>query len=146
MPSFSKFTPADMDSLMAFLANPAAAAFGGGRGGRGGAQVDACLWVDPVVASGPAPASVEGGGGRGGRGLGGSANAAEPGSAAAASKQVQAASLTQSGGNVRTPSVVTGAAIPIRKAWKFPTFGTTARGPFPRTPSSRHGPQSRPTI
>ena len=82
MPSFSKFTPADMDSLMAFLANPAAAAGGGrgGRGGRGGAPGDTPSLGGPVVASGPAPASVEG--------------------AAPASSEAQAVKLTQSGGNV----------------------------------------------
>ena len=72
MPSFSKFTQAEMTSLMAYLANPTAAAFGGCRGGRGGAQADGPSLGGPVVATGPAPASVDSGG-RGGRGAGGNA-------------------------------------------------------------------------
>ena len=74
MPSFSKFTPADMDNLMAFLANPAAAA--GGRGGRGAAQEDTASLGGPVVASGPAPASAGGGRANFGREYGGNGGSA----------------------------------------------------------------------
>ena len=57
MPSFSGMIPeADMNALLAFLANPAAAAGRGGRGGRGGAATEP-LTDGPVVASGGAPAA-----------------------------------------------------------------------------------------
>jgi quinoprotein glucose dehydrogenase len=59
MPAFSSdINEADMNALMAYLANPAAAGPGGrgGRGGRGGpAATD--LPAGPVVASGGAPAA-----------------------------------------------------------------------------------------
>ncbi|MEO8593191.1 MAG: PQQ-binding-like beta-propeller repeat protein [Candidatus Solibacter sp.] len=102
MPAFGSLTPADMDNIMAFLANPAAGpggAGGGGRGrgGRGGAEPPSL--GGPVVASGPAPASMSAGG-RGGRG------SVEPISGAAAAPAAGAASaaavkLLQSGGNVQ---------------------------------------------
>ena len=64
MPSFSKFTPAEMDNIIAFLANPAAVV--GGRGGRGGTQEETVSLGGTVVATGPAPASADAGGaGRG---------------------------------------------------------------------------------
>lgn len=56
MPSFSSdIKEADMNNLVAYLANPSAA---GGRGGRGGqaAQEDAEKLAGPVVASGGTPA------------------------------------------------------------------------------------------
>ena len=123
MPSFSNLTAADMDSIMAFLANPAAAVGGGGRGGRGGrggAQGETASLGGPVVASGPAPASIAGGNGRGARD-------GEP--------------IREETSSMRTAAME--AALPILKVSKLPTLDTTAHGPFPITPSNRHGPQSR---
>uniref|UniRef100_Q01RN3 Pyrrolo-quinoline quinone n=1 Tax=Solibacter usitatus (strain Ellin6076) TaxID=234267 RepID=Q01RN3_SOLUE len=98
MPSIAGLTPSDMDSIMAFLANPAAATAGRGRGGPGGMQGDTASLGGPVVASGPAPASMTGGGGRGGRGVGDANGAPE---APSASEGASAVKLTKSGGNVQ---------------------------------------------
>ncbi len=59
MPAFSAdINEADMNALMAYLANPAAVA-GGGRGGRGGRGTEAATAPlgGPVIASGGAPAA-----------------------------------------------------------------------------------------
>jgi len=55
MPSFSKLAQSEMDSIVAFLTNPAVAQ--GGRGGRGGQVAEGPLtWLGgKVVESGPAP-------------------------------------------------------------------------------------------
>lgn len=96
MPSIPGLTPADMDNIMAFLANPAATLGGGGRG-RGGMQGETASLGGPVVASGPAPGSMAGGGGRGGREVGAANSAAGAASGPAGAPAVK---LTQSGGNV----------------------------------------------
>jgi quinoprotein glucose dehydrogenase len=98
MPSISGLTPADMDNIMAFLANPAAATGGRGRGARGGMQGDTASLGGPVVASGPAPGSIAGAGGRGAREVGAANSAAE---APCASQGAPAVKLTKSGGNVQ---------------------------------------------
>ncbi|MEO8593210.1 MAG: PQQ-binding-like beta-propeller repeat protein [Candidatus Solibacter sp.] len=78
MPSFSKLTAADMENLMAFLANPAGTGGRGGRAGRGGAPEDSASLGGPVVATGPAPASASAGGqgGNGARSYGGNGGSA----------------------------------------------------------------------
>jgi quinoprotein glucose dehydrogenase len=61
MPPFSGMTQGQLDSIVAFLANPAAAAGGrGGRGGRGAPEPDGPLtWLGgKVVESGPAPPAL----------------------------------------------------------------------------------------
>ena len=61
MPPFSGMTQGQLDSIVAFLANPAAAAGGrGGRGGRGASEPDGPLtWLGgKVVESGPAPPAL----------------------------------------------------------------------------------------
>ena len=72
MPSFSKLPQTEIGNLMAYLANPAAATAGAGRGGRGGGPGDDAVAVGgTVVAAGPAPASADAA--QGGRGQGGPA-------------------------------------------------------------------------
>ncbi len=74
MPSFSKLSATEINDLMAYLSDPAAATPGGGRGaGRGGRGGGASEEVvgGTVVAVGPAPASSDAAQTGAGRGAGG---------------------------------------------------------------------------
>jgi quinoprotein glucose dehydrogenase len=59
MPAFSNLTESEKDSIVAFLANPAAGNPGGGGRGRGGAAQGPLTWNGgTVVESGPAPPAL----------------------------------------------------------------------------------------
>jgi len=114
MPAFSKLTAPEMESLMAFLANPAApGGRGGARGGRGGAPDDTASLGGPVVATGPAPASVGAGGMEGPFGE-------PPAPPAAPAPGAQAPTLTRSGGNVQHAYGGNGGSAPYPEGVEVP--------------------------
>ena len=104
MPSFSALTPADMDGLMAFLANPAA---GAGGGGRAAPLVDPPSLGGPVVATGPAPASV----------AGNPAGAADAVKLTRSSAGMSRMSTAGNGGNVPYPDGVTAPEARFNSPW-----------------------------